>query len=190
MARVAVPYRRVTSGRDAGRPSLRIALGTLALVGFFVGRTSDAWSQGAPPCNERGAPSEQVSCVDRQRAKALEEVVAKTNAFISIATVFCAHNVYAEWQDSLKPLASVWDYAVAKGSPFSQLARTIEIEILESRFVVADAALRNGGRYCRKYAGAEYRQILQLYRDPAFAFARDRAKVGIDDVRALPKMDD
>jgi hypothetical protein len=52
--------------------------------------------------------------------------------------------------------------------------------------LVADAALSNGGRDCRKFADAEYRQIILDYRDPAYGYARDRAKVGIDDVRALP----
>jgi hypothetical protein len=123
-------------------------------------------------------------------------MVEKTNAFLAIANISCAQNVYVEWQESLDALAAIWRVANTQtGSPtdnarFQRLKRSIEMDILESRFAGADAALRNGGRYCRKYADAEYRRVLNDYRDPAFGFARDRARVGIDDVRALPPISD
>jgi hypothetical protein len=117
-------------------------------------------------------------------------MVAKANAFISVASISCPNNVYVEWQESIKPLSAIGNYAAGKGGAYAHLTRKIDTDIIEGRFAVADAALRNGGRFCRKYADAEYRQILRDYRDPAFAFARDRARVGIDDVRALPKLED
>lgn len=150
---------------------------------------SAAWSQTLLGCNGRAGAS-LSRCLEQQRTKASEAVVAKTKEWMTLSMLSCPHNVYVEWQDSLKPLAALWDYASTSGAQHAPMARAIEVEIMESRFAVADAALRNGGRFCRKYADAEYRQILQSYRDPAFAFARDRARVGIDDVRALPKIED
>jgi hypothetical protein len=136
--------------------------------------------------------SERPRCLEDAASAASKEMVQKTNAFIGIASVSCAYNVYIEWQESLDTLAAVWRVIDTQvGGPtesgrFARLKRSIEMEILESRFAGADAALRNGGRFCRKYADAEYRRVLNDYRDPSFGFARDRAKVGIDDVRALP----
>jgi hypothetical protein len=126
------------------------------------------------------------------RDDAFGVVVEKTNAFVTIATASCAYNVYQEWQEAISGMAAVWSTAGAvytrNGDAATlSLSRSIEAQILESRFAVA-AALRNGGRFCRKYADAEYRGILSDFRSPEFGFARDRARVGIDDVRALPTL--
>ena len=120
------------------------------------------------------------------RDDAFRVVVDKTNAFVTIATLSCADNVYQEWQESITGMAAVWStagaiYARTREVAFFNLSQSIEMQILESRFAV-------GGRFCRRYADAEYRGILNDFRTPEYGFARDRARVGIEDVRALPAL--
>jgi hypothetical protein len=171
-----------------------------AMVGWPVAASSQALGSieaRAIECVKPSVPlGERSRCLEDVASAAGKEMVQKTNAFIGIAAVSCAHNVYEEWQKSLDHLAALWRVidtqvgGATENSRFARLKQSIEMEILESRFAGADAALRNGGRYCRKYADAEYRRVLNDYRDPSFGFARDRARVGIDDVRSLPPIPD
>lgn len=144
--------------------------------------------QAAIDC--KGTPIQLLRCLEREQDRAADDLAVKTRAFVSTAEGPCTPGIYAEWQKSARELLGIRSVAeistFAGGASTAGLLARIDHEMLESRFMVADAALRNAGPHCRKFADAEYRQIVLDYRDPAYGYARDRAKVGIDDVRALP----
>lgn len=48
-------------------------------------------------------------------------------------------------------------------------------------FEIADSALKNG---CLDFADKAYREIIVIYIGTAYAAYRDRARIGIDDIRA------
>jgi hypothetical protein len=52
---------------------------------------------------------------------------------------------------------------------------------LEAQFAMADAYLEKG---CLDQADAIYRHVIDHYAGSSFTSARERARVGIDDVRA------
>lgn len=64
--------------------------------------------------------------------------------------------------------------------PMSEALNRLQQSVTD-RFQIADAALLAG---CLDVADEEYREILKIYSRPSDQAVRDRAKIGIDDVRA------
>jgi len=185
-------------GRNAGKSvkGWTVAAASWLAIAPALAQSGGMEIQAASCVQPSVTMAERPACLERLAVAASKAMVDKTNAFLAIASISCADNVYVEWQETLDALAAIWRVANtqtgsgAENARIQRLKRSIEMDILESRFTGADAALRNGGRLCRKYSDAEYRRVLNAYRDPAFGFARDRARVGIDDVRALPPIPD